>query len=145
MSDTDIITLKPATNGTFQVEFGVIKHSKTLKDLVEDAGLDQVVPIPNVEFDTMVKVIEFLKGLQDQAYDKDNFCNDMKLDMIFDLIRVSNYLDIPDLLDVTTTSVAKQIKGKTVEQICEIFNIKNDCTEEEIEAAKKENEWASER
>ncbi|CAF4307887.1 unnamed protein product, partial [Rotaria sordida] len=45
------------------------------------------------------------------------------------------------LLDVTCTSVANMIKGKTSEEIRQTFNIKNDFTPQEEEQIKKENEW----
>ena len=153
MNDSDIIVLQPATNGTIHVNYSTIKSSKTLVDLIEDAGIDHPVPVPNVEHAIMIKIIEFLKGINDstvtlndvEPFDKDLFCDNMDITMVFDLIRVSNYLDIQTLLDVTTTKVAKIIKGKSVYEICKTFNIENNFTDEEREEARKANEWCEER
>ncbi len=56
----------------------------------------------------------------------------------------ANYLDIKPLLDVTCKTVAQQMKGKTPEELRELFGIENDFSPEEYEEAKKENEWLSE-
>ena len=68
------------------------------------------------------------------------FC-DVDQSTLFELILAANYLDIKDLLDVTCTSVANMLKGKTPDEIRSMFNIKNDFTPEEEEQIRKENEW----
>ncbi|EHA98526.1 S-phase kinase-associated protein 1 [Heterocephalus glaber] len=57
----------------------------------------------------------------------------------------TNYLEVKGLLDVTCKTVANMIKGKTSEEICKIFNIKNDFTEEEEAQVRKENQWCEEK
>ena len=42
---------------------------------------------------------------------------------LFDLILSANFLNIPPLLELTCQAVANQIKGKTPEEIREIFHI----------------------
>ncbi|EHB16862.1 S-phase kinase-associated protein 1 [Heterocephalus glaber] len=64
---------------------------------------------------------------------------------LFELILAANYLDIKGLLDVTCKTVANMIKGKTPEEICKTFNIKNDFTEEEEALVCKENQWCEEK
>ena len=44
-------------------------------------------------------------------------------------------MDIKGLLDVTCKTVANNIKGKTLEEIQRMFNIKNDCTSQEQKAS----------
>ena len=56
--------------------------------------------------------------------------------------QAANYLDIKGLLDLTCQTVANMMKGKSVEEIRKIFNIKNDFTPEEEEEIRKENQWA---
>ncbi|KAF3669860.1 E3 ubiquitin ligase complex SCF subunit sconC [Capsicum annuum] len=58
--------------------------------------------------------------------------------------KVASYLNIKSLLDLTCQTVADMIKGKTPEEICKTFNIKNDFTPEEEEEARRENTWAFE-
>ena len=62
---------------------------------------------------------------------------------LFDLILAANYLNIKGLLDLTCQTVADMTKGKTPEEIREIFNIKNDFTKEEDEI-RRGNQWAFE-
>lgn len=64
---------------------------------------------------------------------------------LFELILAANYLDIRGLLDVSCKTVANMIKGKSPEEIREIFNIENDFTKEELEQVRKENEWCEEK
>ncbi|VDP56534.1 unnamed protein product [Heligmosomoides polygyrus] len=61
--------------------------------------------------------------------------------MIFELIMAANYLDIPGLLDDGCRKIASMMKGKTPEEIRNMFNIANDFTPEEEEAIRKENAW----
>ena len=58
--------------------------------------------------------------------------------------QAASYLNIKGLLDLTCQTVADMIKGKTPEEIRNIFNIKNDFTSEEEEQVRRENQWAFE-
>jgi len=65
-------------------------------------------------------------------------------DVVFELMLVANFLNIPSLLDLMCAVVATLIKGKTPEQIRETFSIENNFTPEEEEAVRQENRWAEE-
>lgn len=56
----------------------------------------------------------------------------------------ANYLNIKSLLDLTCAKVASMIKGKSPEQIREMFGIENDFTPEEEEKIREENKWCEE-
>ena len=43
--------------------------------------------------------------------------------MMFDLVAAANYMDIKPLLDLSCLAVSIHIKGKTVEELQQIFNI----------------------
>ena len=66
------------------------------------------------------------------------------VDTLSHLFQAANYLDIKGLLDLTCQTVADMMKGKSPEEIREMFNIKNDLTPEEEEEIRKENAWAFE-
>ena len=60
---------------------------------------------------------------------------------LFELILATNYLNLKPLRTVCCKTVANTLKKKSVEQIREMYNIKNDFTPEEEEELRKENEW----
>lgn len=66
---------------------------------------------------------------------------DMEQDYLFELILAANYLDIQPLLDLTCATMATRIRGKTPEEIRQIFNIANDFTPEDDAALHDENNW----
>lgn len=79
-------------------------------------------------------------GLKD--WDKDFISLDNST--LFELILAANYLNIEDLLDLGTTTVADMMRGKKPEEIREIFEIENDYTPEQEAELRKENAWAFE-
>ncbi|KAL9644505.1 hypothetical protein ABK040_009369 [Willaertia magna] len=65
---------------------------------------------------------------------------------IFTMINIANSLYYSDrrMLDVLCAFIAMLIKGKSPEQIRELFEIKNDFTPEEEERIREENKWVDE-
>lgn len=161
MADDDIVTLQSLDNQEFKVEVKVAKMSTTIDTLIEDAGIDNPIPLPNVNGNILSKVVEYCKhhtlypkqaGGEDEEKKKDDtidpwdleFCGVDK-EQLFQLVLAANYLDIKDLLDLTCKIVANMIKGKTQDEIRAVFGIENDFTPEEEEQIRKENEWCEER
>jgi S-phase kinase-associated protein 1 len=158
MADDDQCVLQSQDGQDFKVVVKVAKMSDTIKNLIEDAGVEGAIPLPNVTGKILGKVIEYCvyhtehpdpvakeEGVKEDKRTDDiigwdlEFC---KVDQptLFELILAANYLDIKSLLDVCCKTVANMIKGKTPEEIRKTFNIKNDFTPEEEEQVKKENE-----
>lgn len=138
----------------FEVPRAVALRSITIKDMMEDTGMDVPVPLPMVGSRVLTKVIEYCtyhhRAEEDQTpedatrvWDRDF----LKLDdeSLFSMILAANYLNIKPLLDLACKAVADEIKGKTPDEIRTRFNIKNDFTPEEEEEVQKENAWCSER
>lgn len=61
--------------------------------------------------------------------------------MLFELLLVANYLDVPPLLDLGSAAIAALMKGKSTEEIRQTFNIENDFTPEEEEQVIAESHW----
>jgi len=150
----EYVKLKSKQEELFEVETKAAFRSITIKNMVEDTGLDINVPVPMVDSSTLVKVIAYLKYHQraeEETVPEDEQTRwDMdyiKVDdeMLFNTILAANYLDIKPLLDLTCKAVADEIKGKSPEEIRQRFNIKNDFTPEEEEEVKRENAWCEER
>lgn len=163
-NNEDQVTLESQDGQEFKTTVKTAEMSETLKSLMEDAGTDGKIPLPNVTGKILAKVIEFCKYHVENptpvssaaaAVDGEKRTDDLctwdidfcKVDQptLFELILAANYLDIKSLLDVTCKTVANMIKGKTPEEIRKTFNIVNDFTPEEEEQVRKENEWCEEK
>ncbi|KAJ4976034.1 hypothetical protein NE237_001140 [Protea cynaroides] len=157
MSSTKVL-LRSSDGESFEIDEIVAYVSETIKNIIDDGCYDGVIPIPNVYSKTLIKVIEYCKKhVEDNGkeYDKESKkekieerkrweANYMDIDqeVLYHLMIAANYLEIKGLLHLTVEKAANMIRGKTPEQIREIFNIKNDFTPEEEEQIRKENVWA---
>uniref|UniRef100_A0A0C9QLX3 SKP1-like protein n=1 Tax=Wollemia nobilis TaxID=56998 RepID=A0A0C9QLX3_9CONI len=149
------LRLKSSDDQIFEVEEAVAFESQTIKNMIEDIGIDTTVPLFNVSGKILARVVEYCKYHVDSRRDNsslseedikrwnDEFVN-VDQATLFDLILAANYLNIKSLLDLTCQTVADMIKGKTPEEIRKTFNIKNDFTPEEEEEIRHENAWAFE-
>jgi len=142
-NDDEKITLQANDGQSFTVPLAEAKMSETVKNLIEDAGVANAIPLPNINGPVLAKVVEYCRYHNEHpavmSEDKDSkrtddiiawdveFCN-VPQPLLFELILAANYLDIKSLLDVTCKTVANMIKGKTPEEIRKTFNIKNDFT-----------------
>ncbi|URD99311.1 Skp1 family, tetramerization domain [Musa troglodytarum] len=146
-----MITLKSSDGQEFRLEMEACMMSEILMFVLDDCSTEREVPLPNVNGKTLKKVIEYLKkhtestskGPDDdelKAWD-DEF---MKVDTntLHNLLKASDYMIVQDLLDLCVKTTAELMRGKRVEDIREIFNIKSDFTKEEEAAIKKANRWA---
>ncbi|KAL1557128.1 SKP1-like protein 1A [Salvia divinorum] len=156
------ITLRSSDGEVFEVDETVAVESQTIKHMIEDDCVDNIIPIPNVTGKILSKVIEYCKmhveaaasSASTKAEDKVSSDDELKIfdadfvkvdqATLFDLILAANYLNIKSLLDLTCQTVADMIKGKTPEEIRKTFNIKNDFTPDEEEEVRRENQWAFE-
>jgi S-phase kinase-associated protein 1 len=166
-NEEEKVTLLSSDGKDYSVSLMVAKMSNTLKDLIEDAGIEVPIPVPNVTARILEKVIAYceyhiehpdpveVEAENKEAENKEkrsddiipwdrDFCN-VDQSTLFEMILAANYLNIQSMLDVTCKTVANMIKGKTPEEIRKTFNIENDFTPEEEEAIRKENEWCEER
>ncbi|CAD5175875.1 unnamed protein product [Musa acuminata subsp. malaccensis] len=135
-----MIALRSSDGQEFRLEMEACIMSEILTFVFDDCGTEREVTLPNVNGKTMKKVIEYLKkhtestskGPDDdelKAWD-DEFMQ-VDTNTLHDLLKASNYLIIQDLLDLCVKTTAELMRGKRVEDIREIFNIKSDFTKEE--------------
>ena len=153
-----MITLVSSDGEKMQVTAKAAQRSQLVKGIIEDYPDDAEVPLNNVKSNILKKIKEYLDHYQDsdpkeierplasQNYQDcvDNwdfeFIN-VDLDLIFEIILASNYMDIKPLLELASSKVASIIKGKTPEEIRKTFNIQNDFTPEEEQQIREENQW----
>ena len=144
-----------------EVEVETAKQSVLINGLIEDGGTDDDIPIAQVNKPIMEKVLEFCAHMRDnqppeiekplsstdlsQVVDQwhANFVN-VDQEMLFEIVMAANYLDIKPLLELSCAKVASLIKGKSVTEIRQFFNIENDFTPEEEQQVMEENRWAEE-
>ncbi|XP_059065400.1 SKP1-like protein 1B [Cryptomeria japonica] len=150
------VRLKSSDDEMFEVDQAVVFESETIKNMIEDTGVESVVPLPNVSSNILAKVMEYCKYHVEAAKtseEKSAISEEdvkkwdqefVKVDQatLFDLILAANYLNINNLLHFTCQTVADMIEGKSPEEIRKTFNIKNDFTPEEEAEVRRENQWA---
>lgn len=173
MEQDDVVILRTSDGKDLKVVKKHILLSKTIDDLMLDVDVEldksqndnnkpvHCIPLPSIAEKTLVKVIEYckyhhenppippapdaipLKPWEIVGWDAE-FLKEFEKEDLYYLIAAANYLKIESLLEVSTKEAANRLKGKTPDEICEYFGCKNDFTEEELEAVRKENPWLQE-
>jgi len=153
--------LKSSDDQTFGLDnIEVLRKSKLIASMLEDYDEDssdvEEIPIPNVNYNTLVLVMEYLQHedvmpeIEKPIKSRDlaecgvpawfvSFINKLTQQQLFDVILAANYLDIPLLLDLGCAKVASMIKGQTPDEIRAIFNIPKDNTENVVDNQTVEN------
>eukprot|EP01092_Planopodium_desertum_P013351 TRINITY_DN6438_c0_g1_i1.p1 TRINITY_DN6438_c0_g1~~TRINITY_DN6438_c0_g1_i1.p1 ORF type:complete len:165 (+),score=28.53 TRINITY_DN6438_c0_g1_i1:603-1097(+) len=148
--DGKSVTLTSQDDKSFTIPLAQAKLSETVKNLIDDTGIDSPIPLPNVKGDILGLVLEYTKLKLEKPPkkegDKEEEIDWPKLKTLeqaalFDLILAANYLDIKSLLDLSCKTVANMIKGKTPDEICHMFGVHEPFTPEEEESVYKENPW----
>jgi S-phase kinase-associated protein 1 len=124
---------------------------ETLGDQDEDVE-NLEMPLPNVHSVILEKVLDFCKQYKDspmspiqtplRSHKLEELVQDwyaefvrVPKEQLFELVAAANYMDIKPLLDLTCLAVSILIKGKSVGELREMFNLSADLSpEEEAEA-----------
>ena len=144
------LTLISEGNQKIQIDSKSAERSHLLKGLIADYNQKEDIPLPDIKYDILKKVVEYLAHYKDkepQQIPKPlpsqdlkevtdewdvNFINGIDLDSVFDLINAANYMDISSLLDLSCAKIASLMKGKSAAEIRAMFNIECDLTEDEL-------------
>lgn len=133
---TGSVILVPPDGQRVEVPRNVAEMSVLIKEMLADDEDEESpeIPLPNVNKDILDKVIEFCKHhVNDPMPDiekplKSNIMSEVvpewdanfievEQSMLFAIILAANYLDLPNLLDLSCAKVASMIKGKSPEEI----------------------------
>lgn len=133
------------------------------KTMLEDAPDDEELPVPSVTEDIMRIVIEYLQHVSEPNYSKPNIERPVKSNnfnelvpaweaqftdkpypILWEMVSAGVFLDMKDFYELAAAKLASVIKGKTAEEIRQLFGIVNDLTPEEIAKIQEENKWADE-
>ena len=156
---TEKVKLLCQESDEVEVDREVAEKSLLIKGIIDDSGIDEQIPLPNVKRPILEKVITFCTHLKDHAAPEiekplrsENMASvvdvwyadyiNLEQEILFELILASNYLDIKPLLELACAKVASLIKNKSIEEIRKFFNIENDFTPEEEAQIMEENKWA---
>eukprot|EP00744_Colponema_vietnamica_P000921 GILI01001593.1.p1 GENE.GILI01001593.1~~GILI01001593.1.p1 ORF type:complete len:185 (-),score=75.24 GILI01001593.1:285-773(-) len=161
MAESQKLKLSSAEGTVFEVESEVAMMSQLVKNMVEDSGVEEEIPLPGIKAEVLTKILEYLKHhhanpareiqkpLQSPVFaenvgDWDAAYIDVDQTMLYEVIMAANYLDIKSLLDLSCAKVASMIKDQPPEKIRETFNIVGDFTPEEEAKIREENPWIDE-
>ena len=144
------LVLASADNQKIQIDFKSAERSHLLRGLLADYEDNKEIPLPDVKYNILKKVVEYLTYYKDKEpaqipkplpsanlieftneWDV-NFINSIELDGVFDLINAANYMDINSLLDLACAKIASLMKGKSAQEIRAMFNIECDLSEDEL-------------
>ena len=145
-----IITMISSDGQKITIDEKSAERSSLMKGLIQDYTENSDIPMPDIRGEVLKKVVEYLThynesdpkeipkplpsaNLLDVTDEWDvTFINSVDLDTTFDIINGANYMDIKPLLDLSCAKIASLMKGKTAEEIRQMFNIECDLTEEEL-------------
>ena len=140
--------------------------STLIKDMLADQapGEETVIPCPNVPGKALRYVIEYVEHhynnkaepiekplkttIQDviSEWDKAFLYTDLikggvekDHELLIDVIFAANFLSVKDLVELGCAAAASMIKGKTPQQIRDLFGIENDLTPEQEEKIREQN------
>lgn len=131
-------------NKKIPIKKSVAKLSGLLKIMIENDSKETEIPIVNVKERIMRKVIVFMNYYNENPMNNiskpikstnmnelvsewySNFVNidENNKNKLYELISAANYLDIKPLLDLTCAKIATMIKGKSLEEIRNVFNVR---------------------
>ncbi|KAK1302267.1 SKP1-like protein 14 [Acorus calamus] len=134
------MTLLSLEREEFMVPMEVAFMSATVRKMIDDGFSGIGVSLHNITSGVLAKIIEYCKKHcpNNMSTDEEElkvwdieFVNNMENPQLFEVIRAANHMAVEGLMDLTTQEVANRIKDMSVEEVRELFNIKNDYTAEE--------------
>ena len=159
--DTKVIMIS-SDGQKFEISAKAAMRSQIIKESIMGNNQEEIeFNANNIKGDILKKVIEYLEHYENEdpkeierplsslnfkecvdEWDYDFI--DIDLDTIFEIILASNYLDIKPLNDLASAKIAALIKGKTTDEIRQLYGIPNYFTPEEEEQIIEENKWCME-
>ena len=143
--------LKSEDGQIFEVEESWLTLSKFLKDLINDyPDQDQDIPINQINSKYLKMIIDYLKhyekikpkeivktlpngNLKEVLEEWDyNFINPLSIEETIDLLNGAFFLDIEELVNLTSAKIASEMLTGTVEEVKEKFEWKNISEEDKI-------------
>lgn len=156
------LTLIANDGGLVTVDENLARNSVLLQNLIDDLGIpNEPVPVPNVNAHILSLAFTYC-GLIRNGPPRGNslsqvpiattpiiippeefeFLTSLSKDELFLLMRAANYLDLSRLSQVIPDFIAQTfIKGKSVQEIRDAFNLTDDLTPADREEIRRDDEW----
>ncbi|GLJ43213.1 hypothetical protein SUGI_0897080 [Cryptomeria japonica] len=162
MAEQRKVRVRSSENQVVEVEKAVAFQSGIIKDVVDFAGIEAIIPLDGVEGSILAEVFQYCKYHVDSHHyfstdDVENWGKEfvdvdrdtlllllhLSFHFLFHLTIAANYLGIKNLVELTCCEgIGGWMIGKSVEEILEAFHIVNDYSPEEEEALGSEASWA---
>jgi len=147
---------------SFTVKLELVQYSVTIKALLDAMPDDETQTIPLVKVNTehLESVIKFLEHHHQEVTEnpppemteaeerakeltewEKNYIGNFTQKFLFEMILVANYLEIKRLLKMLCKFVAQGLKNKTPAEICAMYGVHRELTEDEIKRTEEENPW----
>lgn len=141
-----IVTTEEGFEYNVRVEAAILME--TIKDVIEDTGIEAPIPLPAIPGNIFSKLIIFCVHQIDvtkSAVEIENWNNNFikiqtKTDL-YELALASNWVNLKKLLRLITDKIASLVKGKSTENMRKILNVKNDWNEGEEDEIRNEHSW----
>ncbi len=140
------VTLMSAQRQCFTVPLAVAQQSVAVRNMLDDVGTGETVPLANVDSADLAKIIEYCtyhtESKSQQLSDFEKELEALNNNDLCRLVMAVNYMDVPPLLDLACRKLGDRLRSKSAEEIRQAFGIVNDFTPEEEEEVRKEHMWA---
>lgn len=129
--DDDRPSIQSCDGDELKLRIGVLQLSETVKNLTEDCGIQNTIPLPNIDGKLMRMIFGYCEFIfNDAKYRKldeilkynTNFFLEMEDITLKNLIFGTNYLDIQFLLELCCEEVSKRLKNKTQTERIQFMN-----------------------
>ena len=148
--------LKSNDGQVFEVDENILEKSSVLKNLANDFQEPEYeLPTNEVHGKTLSKIIDYLKEYKDKKpkeipkplpnddlesiiskWDA-QFIMPLSLEECVDIVNAANFLDIPDLVNLSSARLAFELINCHIEEAKKKFGVVDDMTVEEMEGTDK--------
>ena len=148
--------LKSNDGQVFEVDENILEKSSVLKNLANDFQEPEYeLPTNEVNGKTLSKIIDYLKEYKDKKpkeipkplpnddlesiiskWDA-QFIMPLSLEECVDIVNAANFLDIPDLVNLSSARLAFELINCPIEEAKKKFGVVDDMTIEEMEGTDK--------
>jgi S-phase kinase-associated protein 1 len=155
-----MIKIETSDGVKFELEENVIFQSNLIRNMVANLdGGDQCIPLSSVNSEIFKKVIEYTTHHKNEPiitshdmdredsvldwdkisdWDKEFLKYDDTFDELQEIMKAANTLEMYNLLDLSVKVHAHMIKGKSADEIAEIFGIAEEVKQNQAEEDEKE-------